>query len=96
MSTRRAGAAPRSGPASEGLTVEDLAALLEGDQALYLRLGPEGAVISVKKPEAFAFGEAEGVRWHRMSSRERAKTALGWIRKAAQYCRRPRVRWMPV
>ena len=33
------------------------------------------------------------VRWHRMSPEARAQAVLGWIRKAARYCRKPRIRW---
>jgi hypothetical protein len=69
--------------------------VLAQDHAVYLRLGPEGAILSVKAPGRFAFGEAEGVRWHRMAPEERARMVLGWIRKAAAYCRNPRVRWVP-
>jgi hypothetical protein len=89
---------PREGAASVGTSGEilrDLAALLAGDQAVYLRLGPEGAVLSVKAAENFAFGGAIDSRWYGMTPEERAKAVLGWIRKAATYCRNPRVRWVP-
>ena len=75
--------------------LRDLAAVLVGDQAVYLKLGPEGAVLSVKGAETFAFGEAIELSWHGMTPEERAKAVLGWIRKAAKYCRNPRVRWVP-
>ena len=73
----------------------DLATLLESDQAVYLRLGPEGAVMSVKGRETFAFGESIGAHWHEMTPQERAQVVLDWTRKAAEYCRKPRVRWVP-
>jgi hypothetical protein len=75
--------------------LEDLAAVVGGDQAVYLRLGPEGAVMSVKDRGSFAFGDAIGPRWHGMSPEERAQAVLGWIGQAARYCRKPRVRWAP-
>ena len=75
--------------------LRDLAALLTEGQAVYLRLGPEGAVLSVKAAETFAFGEAIDSRWYGMTPEERAKAVLRWIRKAATYCRNPRIRWVP-
>jgi hypothetical protein len=52
--------------------------------------------MAVKASEkAFATGEAIDTRWRRMSPEERAEAVLGWIRKAAAYSRRPRVRWGP-
>jgi hypothetical protein len=74
--------------------MKDLAAILARDQAVYMKLGPEGAVFTVKAPEAFATGDAIGPEWHRMSPDERARAVLGWIRKAAKYCRNPRIRWV--
>ena len=76
--------------------LKDLAEVLAGDQAVYFRLGPEGAVMSVKASEmSFAWGEALDTRWRRMTPEERALAILAWIRKAAKYCRRPRIRWVP-
>jgi hypothetical protein len=70
--------------------------VLSGKQAVYFRFGPEGAVMSVKASEmSFAFGLAIDTRWSSMSPEERAKAVLGWIRKAAQYCRHPRIRLTP-
>ena len=92
MSTLRAGRAMRKAP-DEIPFVRDLAAVLAHDQAVYLRLGPEGAVMSVKAPDSFAFGDAVDVRWLGMTPKERAQTLVDWIRKAAKYCRKPRVRW---
>jgi hypothetical protein len=86
---------PRVGPRAESPLPQDLAAVLAGDQAVYLQLGPEGAILSVKPRDAFAYGEAIDARWHRMSPEERAQAVLGWIRKAAQYCRSPKLRWKP-
>ena len=75
---------------------QDLAQVLSGKQSLYFRFGPEGAVMSVKASEmSFAFGLAIDTRWRYMSPEERTKAVLGWIRKAAQYCRNPRVRLTP-
>jgi hypothetical protein len=73
--------------------LKDLAQVLAGDQAVYLRLGPEGAVMSVKAAETFAEGEAIGAEWLGLTPRERAERVARWIRKAAKYCRKPRVRW---
>ena len=89
---------PRQAADSIGTPAEilrDLAAVLVGEQAVYLKLGPEGAVLSVKGAETFATGVAIGPEWHGMTPEERAKAVLGWIRKAAKYCRNPRVRWVP-
>jgi len=85
----RAGAARRA----EIPLAEDLARLLEGDPAVYMKLDPEGALLSLKAPGRFATGFAEGVRWHRMAPEERRDLVLGWIRKAAAYSRSPRRRW---
>lgn len=75
--------------------LEDFATVLGTDQAVYLRLGPEGAVMSIKGRETFAFGESIGVRWHGMTPEERVRAVLEWIGRAAEYCRKPRVRWVP-
>jgi hypothetical protein len=92
VSTPRAGRATKKAPEE---ILKDLAQVLAGDQAVYFRLGPEGAVMSVKAPDCFAFGDAEGVRWLKMTPQERARAVASWIRKAAKYCRKPRVRWVP-
>jgi hypothetical protein len=92
VSTPRAGRDSRKAPEE---ILKDLAQVLSGDQAVYLCLGPEGAVLSMKPRDAFAYGEAIDVRWHRMSPEARAQAVLGWIRKAAKYCRKPRIRWVP-
>ena|SRR5258706_16431411 len=73
--------------------LKDLALILSEDRAVYLRLGPEGAVLSVKSPETFAFGETVDCNWVRMSPEARAKTVLGWIERAAEYYRSPRVKF---
>lgn len=82
-------------PAARAEVLRDLAALLGGDQALYLCLGPEGALMSIKGRGTFAFGDAVGPAWHRMCAEERAEALLAWIHKAADYSRRPRQRWLP-
>jgi hypothetical protein len=82
-------AAPERSPS----LLEDLALLLDGPRALYLRLGPEGAMFTVKSPETLAFGDTVDCRWVRMTSDERAKAVRDWIRKAAAYYRRPKVRY---
>lgn len=89
-----------SSPAASGSqelaeVLADLAALLGSDQSVYLQLGPEGAVMSVKGRESFAFGESVGPRWYGMTPEERAQAVLDWIGKAAEYCRKPKVRWLP-
>lgn len=89
---------PREGAGSPEALSEvllDLAVLLGSDQAVYLRFGPEGAVMSIKGRETFAFGESIGARWYGMTPQERAQVVLEWTRKAAEYCRKPRVRWLP-
>jgi len=73
----------------------DLAAILAADHAVYFRLGPEGSVLSVKAPKVFDFGDSIGTKWIGMSPEDRARFVLEWIRKAAAYCRKPRVRWHP-
>ena len=73
----------------------DLTVVLAANRAVYLKLGPEGAVLSVKAPELFAFGEAIGTKWQWMKPEERAIAVLDWIRKAAAYSRKPKVRWAP-
>lgn len=99
VSTPRAGRAsasrrqPKASPPAEVL--RDLATVLAGDQAVYLRLGPDGAVMSVKSAESFAEGDAIGSEWLGMTPEERAQAVFGWIRKAAKYCRKPRIRWVP-
>jgi hypothetical protein len=90
VSTPRAGRDSRKAPEE---ILKDLAQVLAGDQAVYFRLGPEGAVMSVKAPDSFAYGDAVDVRWREMTPEERALAILAWIRKAAKYCRKPRVRW---
>ena len=75
--------------------LEDLTAVLAAGRAVYLKLGPEGAVLSVKAPELFAFGESIGMKWRFMKPEERASAVLEWIRKAAAYSRKPKVRWAP-
>ena len=57
-----------------------------------MKLGPEGAVLSVKGAGSFATGEAFGPEWTGMSPEERARAELDWIRKAATSCRNPRLR----
>lgn len=49
-------------------------------------------MLSVKWPEAFAFGEALVARWVRMTPRGRAEALVDWIRRAAAYCRHPKPR----
>jgi hypothetical protein len=51
--------------------------------------------MSVKGRETFAFGDAVGPRWYGMTPDERVRAVLDWIGKAAKYCRKPRVRWLP-
>ncbi len=75
--------------------LRDLATLLGSDQAVYLQLGPEAAIMSIKGRETFAFGESIGARWHGMTPPERARALLAWMGKAAEYCRKPRHRWLP-
>lgn len=92
MTSSLAAAGSREVPSE---VLSDLATLLGSDQAVYLRLGPEGAVMSIKGRETFAFGESIGVRWHGMTPEERVQAVLEWIGRAAEYCRKPRVRWVP-
>lgn len=71
----------------------DLAMILSEDKAVYLRLGPEGAVLTVKSPETFAFGETVDAKWIRMTPEARAREVLGWIGRAAAYYRAPQIRY---
>ena len=77
----------------ESSLLPDLALILSEDKATYFRLGPEGAVFSVKSPETFAFGETVDCNWVRMTPEARAKVVLGWIQRAAEYYRSPRVKF---
>jgi hypothetical protein len=79
--------------APEENLLRDLATLLSEDRAAYLRLGPEAAVLTVKSPETFAFGETVDCNWIRMTPEARAKVVLGWIRRAAAYYRAPQIRY---
>lgn len=72
--------------------LDDLAEILADRKAIYLSLGPRAAVMSVKWPEAFAFGESKFVDWARMTPRKRAEALLDWIQRAAKYCRDPKIR----
>ena len=73
--------------------LRDLATIISEDKAMYLRLGPEGAVLTVKSPETFAFGETIDCTWIRMTPEARAEEILGWIQRAAEYYRSPRVKF---
>ena len=92
MRSHREAAGSREVPSE---VLSDLATLLGSDQAVYLRLGPEGAVMSIKGRETFAFGESIGARWYGMTPEKRVQALLEWIGRAAKYCRKPRVRWVP-
>ena len=72
--------------------LDDLAEILSDRRGVYLSLGPKAAVMSVKWPEAFAFGESMFVAWDRMTPRKRAVALLDWIQRAAEYCRDPKIR----
>ena len=77
----------------DGRLADDLAEILKDRLAVYLSLGPDGAVMSVKSHGTYAFGKAFDARWERMTPRERAEVVLAWIRAAARYGRRPRIRY---
>ena len=83
----------RTSPSPDGCLVEDLAEILRDGLSAYLSLGPAGAVLAVKSPEVYAFGGALGAQWVRMTPHERARLVLEWIRSAARYGRRPRIRY---
>ena len=72
--------------------LRDLAEILADRRGVYLTLGPKAAVMSVKWPEAFAFGESMFAAWDRMTPRKRAEAFLDWIQRAAEYCRDPKIR----
>lgn len=82
--------APEAPARSLETLVSELAEVLTDGNALYVSLGPKGAVMSVKAPEGFAFGGSVGGRWARMGPRERADFVLGWVRRAAKTCRKRR------
>lgn len=90
---------PGNPGASDGLErlpenlLRDLTMILSEDKAVYLRLGPDGAVLTVKSPETFAFGETIDCTWIRMTPEARAQEVLGWIRRAAAYYRAPLIRY---
>ena len=73
--------------------LRDLTTILSEDRAAYLRLGPDGAVLTVKSAETFAFGETVDAKWIRMTPEARAQEVPGWIRRAAAYYRAPLVRY---
>jgi len=83
----------RPSPSPDGRLVDDLAEILKDDLSAYLNLGPAGAVLAVKSPEVYAFGRALGAQWARMTSRQRARLVVDWIRSAARYGRRPKIRY---
>lgn len=72
--------------------ISDLAQVLASGRAVYFSLEPQGAVLSVKSPEVFAFGESVGSKWASMRPHARAEAVVDWIRRAAEYCRDPKVR----
>jgi hypothetical protein len=82
--------APEAPARSLETLVSDLALVLGNGRALYFSLESDGAVLTVKAPEVFAFGESFGARWARMGPRERAETVVDWIGRAATYYRNPR------
>jgi hypothetical protein len=90
---------PGNPGASDGLEglpedlLRELATILSEDQAVYLRLGPDGAVLTVKSPETFAFGETIDAKWIKMTPEARAEEVLGWIQRAAEYYRSPKVKF---
>ena len=79
-------------PLPENL-LRDLTEILSGDRALYFMLGPDGAVLTVKAEDTFAFGERIPASWINMTPRKRAEAVAGWIQRAADYCRHPRIRY---
>lgn len=79
--------------ASPESLIKDLALILSENRVAYLRLGPDGAVLSVKSPETFAFGETVDCNWVRMTPEARARAVLGWVQRAAEYYRSPRVKF---
>ena len=90
---------PGNPGASDGLErvpenlLRELATILSEDKAVYLRLGPDGAVLTVKSAETFAFGETIDAKWIRMTPEARAEEVLGWIERAAAYYRSPEIRY---
>ena len=84
--------APLAPERSRERLIEDLAEILADRRGVYLTLGPKAAIMSVKWPEAFAFGESMFSAWDRMTPRKRAAALLDWIQRAAQYCRDPKIR----
>jgi hypothetical protein len=83
----------RPGSSSDEAFKEALSTILRNGFSVYLRLDPDGAVLSIRSSEAFAFGKALETRWGHLESGKRAETVLGWIREAARYSRRPRIRY---
>ncbi|HLY73747.1 MAG TPA: hypothetical protein VKU80_06470 [Planctomycetota bacterium] len=92
VTPKPAGQAAPEDPPEESL-LGDLALILSEDRATYLRLGPDTAVLTVKSPETFAFGETVDCNWVRMTPEARARTVVGWIRRAAEYYRSPKVKF---
>ena len=92
----RAKSSPK-GDAQDGL-LEALEVILSDESALYLSLGSEEAVVGLNKsPNVYAFGDSmRAERWLFMSPRDRAMWVAAWLRKAASYSRRPKIRPVPV
>jgi hypothetical protein len=90
---------PENPGASDGLErlpedlLRNLATIPSEDKAVYLRLGPEGAVLAIKSPETFVFGETVDCSWIRMTPEARAQEVPGWIQRAAAYFRAPQIRY---
>lgn len=83
---------PIAPAASPDPFVQDLALVLSGRMGVYLRLGPDGAVLSAKTSDEFLHGDSiDPSRWTRMKPEDRAKAVLGWIREAAERRRKAAV-----
>ena len=91
------GRSPVKGDSQDGL-LEALEVILSDESSLYLSLGSEEAVVGLNKsPKYHAFGDSMSAeRWLFMSPRDRAMWVAAWLRKAAVYSKRPKIRPVPV
>ena len=85
-------AGPTVPPASPEGILRDLATVLGDRASVYLRLGPDGAVFAAKASDGSATRDSIGTpAWIRMSSEDRGKAVLGWIREASEKFRKSKV-----
>ena len=79
---------------SRDALLQAFAVILADDRAAYLSFTPDEAVMASKTPDIFAIGEnIEPKEWVNLSPLERAERVFAWVEKAAEYYRKPEVRF---